>query len=409
MSKVFFSWQADRPGKTGRHLIHAALEDAVNAILAKAEIEDADRDDIHVDSDTRGVAGTPPIFDTILKKIDAATAFVADVTFVGERADGRKMPNPNVMIEYGWALRAITWQRLIGVMNTFYGDPAKFALPFDLGHMRRPITYSCADNADAATIKAERKKLAAIFKGAIELVLAQDAPAPVPRKEYVPIQPAVGNAWFRPDGDSIGSLHDGSPFQKGSSPVRLARGPAMWLRVMPKFEPREIILNTALRSALVADGHSALPLNMHDQGVGPFGIRGADGYGLGINVSNGETLSVVYVFDRGEVWSIDAAMLSYAEDKIFFNTNQYARALTDFTAVLQRVGVEGPYRWAAGLEGIQGRILHPEGRSFVFPPPASVANSVMRQGDFSGDPKEALASLEPFFAAVFDLGHLTRS
>lgn len=409
MSKVFFSWQADRPGKTGRHLIHDALEDAVKAILAEAVIEDADRDEIHVDSDTRGVAGTPPIFDTILKKIDAAAAFVADVTFVGERADGRRMPNPNVMIEYGWALRAITWQRLIGVMNVFYGDPAKFDLPFDLGHLRRPITYSCADDADAATIKAERKKLATIFKSAIELILAQDIPAPIPRKEYAPMEPAVGNAWFRSDGDPIGILHDGSPIQKESSPVRLARGPVMWLRVMPRFEPKNSILNTALRSALIAGGDIVLPLNMRDQGGTPYGIRGADGYGFGINVSAGETLSVVYAFDRGEVWSIDAAMLKYWKGKIFFDTNHYATALTDFSAFLKRVGVEGPYRWSAGLEGVQGRVLHPVGRSFVFPPAESVANSVVGQGDFSGDPNEALASLEPFFAAVYDLGHLTRS
>jgi hypothetical protein len=42
----------------------------------------------------------PPIFDTILKKIDGAGIFLADVTFVGTRLDGSPTPNPNVLIEY---------------------------------------------------------------------------------------------------------------------------------------------------------------------------------------------------------------------------------------------------------------------------------------------------------------------
>ncbi len=285
MSKVFYSWQADRPGKTGRHLIHDALMDAVKAILV--QVEDADRPEIHVDSDTRGVVGSSPIFDTILKKIDVAVAFVADVTYVGERADGRRMPNPNVMIEYGWALRAITWQRLIGVMNVFYGAPAQFALPVDLVHMRRPITYSCADDADAATIRMERKRLAEMLKVAIELVLAQAIPVQALRKEYVPIAPVTGKARFRLDIDPIGMLHTGGPLQTGNQPVRFATGPVMWLRVIPELELKSLVLNTDLREALIAGGYGAVLLNMHNQNVNRYGIRGSDGYGVGINVESG--------------------------------------------------------------------------------------------------------------------------
>ncbi len=408
MSKIFFSWQADRPGKTGRHLVHDALEDAIKMIRADADVEDADRDEIHVDSDTRGVAGTPPVFDTILRKIDAAAAFVADMTFVSDRSDNRRAPNPNVMIEYGWALKSITWQRVVGVMNTAYGDPSDFELPFDLNHMRRPITYSCLEDADAGTIKAERKKLASVFKTAIELILAQDTPLPAPRLEYVPVGPAVGSGRFKPVDESLGVLHDGSPIPSAPTHVRLAEGPVMWLRVLPKFDPGMTILHTDLRTALMDNGNVVLPLNGRDQGGNPYGIRGADGYGLGINVSNGRTFSVVYAFDRGEIWSIDAGYLEFAKDKIFFSPEQYTQALVAFSALLGRLGIAGPYRWKAGLDGIRGRVLQPVGRSYVFPPPASVANSVERQGDFLGKPEDAAQALEPFFAAVFDLGHLTR-
>jgi Molybdopterin-binding domain of aldehyde dehydrogenase len=45
--------------------------------------------------------------ETIFRKIDKAAAFVPDLTLVSERRDGRPTPNPNVLIEYGWALKSL--------------------------------------------------------------------------------------------------------------------------------------------------------------------------------------------------------------------------------------------------------------------------------------------------------------
>lgn len=117
MTTIFFSWQMDTEGRCGRNLIRKALEDAINAIAAEAQIEDAPRDELLLDSDTANVPGSPPIVDTILEKIQAADVFVADLTFVGSRRDGRPTPNPNVLIEYGYALHALSHRRVIGVMN----------------------------------------------------------------------------------------------------------------------------------------------------------------------------------------------------------------------------------------------------------------------------------------------------
>ena len=44
--------------------------------------------------------------------------------------------NPNVMVEYGYALRSLTFEAMMPVMNTHYGAPTE--LPFDLGHVRHP-------------------------------------------------------------------------------------------------------------------------------------------------------------------------------------------------------------------------------------------------------------------------------
>jgi hypothetical protein len=61
-------------------------------------VEEAIRQ-LTVDRDTKGVPGSPPIVDTIFRKIDGTAIFVPDLTFVGKRADGRPTPNPNVLIE----------------------------------------------------------------------------------------------------------------------------------------------------------------------------------------------------------------------------------------------------------------------------------------------------------------------
>lgn len=107
---VFFSWQADTPNNLGRNFVRKALEDACARIASDTSIDEAHRD-LEVDSDTQGIAGQPPIVETILKKIEASRVFVADMTFVARRPDGGSSPNPNVLIEYGYALRSLTHER----------------------------------------------------------------------------------------------------------------------------------------------------------------------------------------------------------------------------------------------------------------------------------------------------------
>jgi hypothetical protein len=99
---IFFSWQADTPTSVGRNFLRKALEDACAIVTTDTAIDEAYRD-LGVDSDTQDVAGQPPIVETIFKKIDASQVFVADMTFVAERSEGGRSPNPNVLIEYGWA------------------------------------------------------------------------------------------------------------------------------------------------------------------------------------------------------------------------------------------------------------------------------------------------------------------
>jgi hypothetical protein len=86
--KVFFSWQLDRPAIAGRNFIERALEDAVKAITTDVSVEAAVREALKVDRDTKDVPGSPAVFDTILRKIEAAAAFIPDFTFIAIRPNG---------------------------------------------------------------------------------------------------------------------------------------------------------------------------------------------------------------------------------------------------------------------------------------------------------------------------------
>lgn len=181
---IFFSWQVDLAPKTGRNLVQRALEQAIAAIKADAEIDPAHRE-LAVDRDTAGVPGSPPLVETIFTKVDRAAAFLSDLSYVGTRTDGRRMPNPNVLLEHGWALRALTWRRIISVMNVAYGHPDEHPLPFDLQHFRRPILYDCPADADDKRRLAARDGLAAELRTALRAilndeVLAVETPAQPP-------------------------------------------------------------------------------------------------------------------------------------------------------------------------------------------------------------------------------------
>ena len=151
--RIFWSWQSDTHQSSGRNFIRGVLTDLVTELNVGAEdAERPDADDepgeshIRVDHDTLGVAGSPPIAETILRKISEAAVFVADVTPVGKTAGGKRLSNPNVMIELGYAMHVLGHKRIVLVMNQVDGAALRH-LPFDLRHWRAPVTYSLGKDA----------------------------------------------------------------------------------------------------------------------------------------------------------------------------------------------------------------------------------------------------------------------
>lgn len=163
---IFYSWQSDLPNNTNRGLIERALQKAIDSIKADAEtvLEPC------LERDTAGVPGTPDIASTIFRKIDECQVFVGDVSIINANSPDRKMPNPNVLLELGYAAKSVTWDNVICVFNTAFGDVGD--LPFDL-RLRRMCTY--AVTAEQAVKADERDRLAAKLKEALTPVLKRHA------------------------------------------------------------------------------------------------------------------------------------------------------------------------------------------------------------------------------------------
>lgn len=125
--KIFWSWQSDTPGKTGRHFIRQALLDAIKELKEPEDVEEpierATKDALHLDHDRQGVPGSPDLVRTILEKIDASAVFVADITPVsviparaigGEEVQEKRNMNPNryrlaTQVAYNTKIVMIRW------------------------------------------------------------------------------------------------------------------------------------------------------------------------------------------------------------------------------------------------------------------------------------------------------------
>lgn len=147
---VFYSWQSDLPNNVSRGFIERAIEKAISELKGDHATLVP-----RLDQDTAGVPGAPAIDDTIFAKIASSHVFVADISIVTE-GGGRPCPNPNVLLELGYAAGKLGWERVILVCNAEYGKLE--ALPFDL-RPRRVLRFSATVEQTDDERRAERERL----------------------------------------------------------------------------------------------------------------------------------------------------------------------------------------------------------------------------------------------------------
>lgn len=161
--KIFWSWQSDIDGKISRHFIKDCLTESIEEIGNEILLDER----LEIDHDTKGVLGSPSITDTILQKITESNLFIGDVTPIALAENGKKVMNPNVAIEMGYAISEKGDTNIITIMNTAFGKLPD-DLPFDLRHKRGAITYFLKNQASKEQILDEKKKLIKIFKEVIK-------------------------------------------------------------------------------------------------------------------------------------------------------------------------------------------------------------------------------------------------
>lgn len=161
--RIFYSWQSDLPNNTNRGFINTALDKAIEKIKSDTTYSIIP----FLDRDTMGMAGSPDISLTIFEKINNSSVFVCDVSIVNNsEGNSRPTPNPNVLIELGYAVSKLGWECIILVMNEAYGSVE--LLPFDL-RGRKVLTYSISTDAEKKS--EERKKVSSILENGIKTIL----------------------------------------------------------------------------------------------------------------------------------------------------------------------------------------------------------------------------------------------
>jgi hypothetical protein len=131
---IFYSWQSDLPNNLNRSFIESILEKA-----AKSFSKDQNYSvEPVIDRDTAGIPGSPSIVSSITEKIAKSDIFVCDISIINQQSDGRKTPNPNVLLELGYASSILGWDRIIMIQNIAFGGLE--LLPFDI-RGRRVVDY----------------------------------------------------------------------------------------------------------------------------------------------------------------------------------------------------------------------------------------------------------------------------
>jgi len=156
---IFYSWQSDLPNNKNRTLINNCINKAIKQLL-----ESCPRvTEVTLEMDSRNESGTPDLIESIFTKIDKCDIFIADISIVNSRPQKRLTPNPNVLLELGYAAKTIGWSKIICIFNMEFAQIED--LPFDI-RSRKPLTYNTTGNMPTT-----RKLLLKLLTSSIEEIV----------------------------------------------------------------------------------------------------------------------------------------------------------------------------------------------------------------------------------------------
>lgn len=411
MRTVFYSWQSDTPGN--RSFIEYALNKAIKKAMAEMQVAEAERPDLQIDKDTKGEPGSPDIVEVIFEKIEKCAIFVADLTAVGKTDRERLLPNPNVLVEYGYALRSVTKKRIVAVMNVAFGEPTETNMPFNIKKLRWPIQFLLEEDAD----QIEREKVKGELVNDLSIAITTIVKAglldsvPEPKPSFVMTKSTTSESVFLAEGEPL-AVRDvsGKPIS-----FYLPQGPKLFLRVMPTA-PTEPL--TRYEASQIVESGKVLPMF--------YGTRGhyVGSNRLGAAVFNWqrapEVDNLTQLFLSKELWGIDVDDVRCQEEwaaKQGFESFEpdvieavCRETLTGYLKVAKEIlMLPLPLSFIAGVTDILGYKIAAFGRGWGFGPmgmdrigPAVLEKDIVVKGEIVDYDADVADILRPFFERIFD-------
>ena len=389
MLTIFYSWLSDTPNKTNRNFIRAALEAAIRTIGKDLGPDDS----LRIDQDTADVPGTPEIANTILRKIENAYIFLADLTMIARTNGEKQVPNPNVMIELGYAMRCMGTDRIITVMNEHYG-PVKDGVPFDLAHRRWPIRYSLTEEAGADERQEIKKKLVADLETAIRAIVA--AFEPTTKDAFVGVPSVWKSSSFLGDHERLAKLTPFGEIEEASD-IFWTNEPQAFLRLIPEAplpEKSSLELEGMLRDLPPFGRVGSIWTARNKSGAVSFEAR----------PDQHDAKMISQLFRHGEIWGIDRKCLQERKGKRIIPTGLiveiFTRGLRSYLSFYgKQLSGKLPVRIMVGVSGIEDYAIAVDSYTIAGHCVEDEVIDEMILDKLDVDPMEVL---KPFFGSIFE-------
>lgn len=407
-AKIFWSWQSDYSPKTCRHFIREALVDAIAQVADEIGVDDADRPEI--DHDTKGERGMADIAATILNKIADAAVFVADLTPIAKSPDSKWLPNPNVMIELGWAMHRPGWERVVGILNMASGANVE-DLPFDI-RQRRVVTFVLSETADKQTRASVRSKLVKELKDALRINLEERADDLAAAVTITGVAAKSDNySIWASAGDTL--THNDAFGGARRETVAMPDVPRSYMRIIPagwKNGAPSVSaiakLNQSERIEAPSDSATSGNFGATEEGYVRYWITGqSEAHELS------STNMTMFFEDTGEFWMLHGSVIAPHQGQILLRDHpmlgQWSQLLRTAMAVMDHFQAQKMRRVEAGLFGVKDLQWFSEWQGDRTPSRRNDTREVRQNVDWS--PEAQLTFLTDAYNRVRNLFALERS
>jgi hypothetical protein len=306
---------------------------------------------------------------------------------------------------------------MLPIMNTAFGEPSSANLPFDMRHLRHPLTYCLKEDATPDERKKVKEQLVKDLEGAIKLMLPSVVLEKTASEKIVCTgMPSTTDpsTFLQPGETFIASI----PYNRGEQTSSLPEGQRLFLRLIPTTPLESSITNVALLD-WVRSGRLSPMLH-----AGGSWLCERNKYGVYVYAEAYERiLGVTQLFKTGELWGIntnciekDRLMAQAGVDFGLFPCAAFekifASTLADYLLFAQEtLKLRLPLKIKAGATNVEGyRMICPIGHSSGFTnfDGRVVDQHITWEGTVEDYAMQPHQILRPFFNHVWDACGLER-